>query len=188
MAFCAKCGAQIPAGATFCPACGSPVEATGGQTPPSGLSTLTQNVNAQQYWMKRFLAYVIDAVIVYAVIGLAVAAAAIPAFISGILVPGSAPPVSVFGSFFAAFAGVILLLYFAIAEATYGRTVGKSVMGLRVITAGGGAPDIKTSVLRNLSKIYWVLLLLDVILGLALEMGYMKKLSDKYLGTSVVQR
>jgi len=36
------------------------------------------------------------------------------------------------------------------------------------------------------SKIYWVLLPLDVILGLALEAGYTKKLSDTYLGTSVI--
>jgi hypothetical protein len=30
-------------------------------------------------------------------------------------------------------------------------------------------------------------LLLDVILGLALEVGYAKKFSDRYLGTSVTQ-
>jgi hypothetical protein len=45
-----------------------------------------------------------------------------------------------------------------------------------------------TSFLRNLSKINWALLLLDVILGLALEVGYMRKFSDRFLRTSVTPR
>jgi hypothetical protein len=44
-----------------------------------------------------------------------------------------------------------------------------------------------TSFLRDLSKINWVLLLLDVVLGLALEPGYTKKFSDRLLGTSVTR-
>lgn len=60
-------------------------------------------------------------------------------------------------------------------------------MGLRVTTDGGGRPTLGVSFLRNLSKINWVLLLLDVILGLALEVGYTKKFSDRFFGTSVIQ-
>ena len=188
MPFCAKCGAQVPSGSAFCPSCGSPVAAAGPQQAPiSGISTLSRDVQAQEYWVKRLLAYVIDAIVVYAVIGLAAAAAALPAFLAGVFVPGYSPRIFPFGSYFGTFAGLLFVLYFTFAEATYGKTIGKAVMGLRVTTESGGRPTLGASFLRNLSKINWVLLLLDVILGLALEVGYTKKFSDRYLGTSVTQ-
>ena len=187
MAFCSKCGAQVPEGAGFCPSCGSPMGGASGQVPVTGISSLTRDPVAQEYWVKRLVALVIDAIIVYAIIGLAVAAVAIPAFIAGLFVPGSSPHISWFGGFFGTFASLLFVLYFTIAESAYGRSVGKLVMGLRVTSGGGGRPTIGTSFLRNLSKINGVLLLLDVILGLALEPGYTRKFTDRYLGTSVIQ-
>ncbi len=155
--------------------------------PASGISTVSRDVKAQEYWVKRLFAYVIDAIVVYAVIGLAVAAAVLPSFLAGVLVPGYSPPVFPFGAYFGTFAGLLFVLYFTLAEASYGKTIGKGVMGLHVTTEGGGKPTLGTSFLRNISKINWVLLLLDVILGLALEAGYTKKFSDRFLGTSVAQ-
>jgi uncharacterized RDD family membrane protein YckC len=188
LSFCAKRGAQVPSGSSFCPSCGSPVGAAGAQQVPiSGISTVSRDVRAQEYWLKRLLAYVIDAIVVYAVIGLAAAAAALPAFLAGVFVPGYSPRIFPFGAYFGTFAGLLFVLYFMFAEATYGKTIGKAVMGLRVTTDGGRRPTLGASFLRNLSKINWVLLLLDVVLGLALEVGYTKKFSDRFLGTSVVQ-
>ena len=193
MTFCTKCGSQVPAGAGFCTSCGSPVGATspplGGQPqiPVSGISAVSRDVKAQEYWVKRLFAYVVDAIVVYSVVGLAVAAAVLPAFLAGVLVPGYSPPIFPFGTYFGAFAGLLFVLYFTLAEATYGKTIGKGIMGLRVTTESGGRPTIGASFLRNVSKINWVLLLLDVILGLALEVGYTKKFSDRFLGTSVTQ-
>jgi uncharacterized RDD family membrane protein YckC len=155
--------------------------------PNSGLSALTRDRAAQEYWVKRLLAYVIDAIIVYALIGLLVAAAALPAFLAGIFIPGYSPRIFGFGAFFGTFAGILFVLYFTVAEATYGKTIGKRVMGLRVTAEGGGRPTLGASFLRNLSKINWVLLLLDVILGLALDLGYTKKFSDRFLRTSVTE-
>ena len=151
----------------------------------TGISAVSRDVRAQEYWMKRLLAYVIDAIIVYVVIGLAAAASALPTFLTNLLVPGYSPSTFPFGAYFGTFASLLLVLYFTLAEATYGKTVGKGVMGLRVTGNGGGRPTPGTSFLRNLSKINWVLLLLDVILGLALEPGYTKKFSDRFLGTNV---
>ncbi len=188
MPFCTKCGAQVPAGAGFCPSCGSPVSSAGGQqVPASGLTTLSRDPRAQEYWVKRLLAYVIDAIIVYAVVGLAAAAAALPAFLAGVFIPGYSPQIFPFGTYLGTFAGVLFVLYFTFAEATYGKTIGKAVMGLRVTTDSGGRPTLGASFFRNLSKINAVLLLLDVILGLALEVGYTKKFSDRYMRTTVIQ-
>ncbi len=190
MALCSKCGTPIPIGAGFCPSCGTPVgnsATTGPQLPASGLTMLSRDARAQEYWVRRLVAYVIDSIIVFLVIGLAAAAVAIPSFFASIFIPGYASHLFPFGAFFGPLADLLLVLYFTLAEATYGKTIGKAVMGMRVTTDGGGRPTLGASFLRNLSKIYWVLLLLDVVLGLALEVGYMRKFSDKFLGTSVVQ-
>ena len=186
MTFCPKCGTQVPDGAVFCTSCGSPVGATGGQQAPiSGISALSKDTVAQEYWVKRFLAFLIDAIIVYVVLGVVAAAATIPAFVAGLFVPGSSPRIFPFGTFFGVFASVILVLYFTFAEANYGKTIGKEIMKMKVTTDSGGKPQVVDSLLRNLSKIYWVLLLLDVVIGLATETGYKQKFSDRYLKTTV---
>lgn len=151
----------------------------------TGLSSLTSNRAAQDYWVKRLIAFVIDAVVVYLVIGIMIAAAALPAFFAGLFVPGSSAHFAFLGGFIGTLASLILVLYFTFAEGAYGKTVGKHVMGLRVTTDSGQTPTYGTSLLRNISKVYWVFLLLDVIVGLALDLGYMKKFSDKFLGTKV---
>lgn len=189
MAFCSRCGAQVPDGAGFCPACGTPVGAGSGpqSVPASGLTALTKEAGAQEYWVKRVIAYAIDAIVVYVVIFLVAAAVAIPSFFASVFVPGYSSPAVAFGALLGPLAGLILVLYFTLAEATYGKTIGKSVMGLRVAVDGSSRrPNVGLSFFRNLSKIYWILLLLDVILGLALDPGYDRKWSDKYLGTRVV--
>lgn len=192
MAFCTRCGAQIPEGAGFCPSCGAPAQgaapAPGGfkSAPANGLSALLGERAAQEYWFKRLVAFVLDWIIVYVVIGILVAAAALPAFFANLFVPGSNVQIPFFGGFFAAIANLLFVLYFTVAEAEYGKTVGKHFMGLRVETDSGQRPNIGASFLRNLSKIYWVLLLLDAVVGLALDTGYARKFSDRYLGTKVV--
>jgi hypothetical protein len=41
--------------------------------------------------------------------------------------------------------------------------------------------------LRNISKIYWLLLLLDTVVGLATSKNYTQKFSDRFAGTEVVE-
>jgi uncharacterized RDD family membrane protein YckC len=150
----------------------------------NGLSTLTRDRSAQDYWLKRLLAFVIDAVVVYALVGLIVAAAVLPAYFVGLFVPGVSPRLFL-GALLGTFASLLLVLYFTFAEALYGKSIGKAIMGLTVTTDAGLRPTLGASFLRNLSKINWVLLLLDVVVGLSLETGYLKKFSDRFLGTRV---
>src|SRR5207247_5967209 len=58
---------------------------------------------------------------------------------------------------------LVLFLYFFLAEGLYGRTLGKEIMGLRVERVDGKSMDLRSSFIRNISKIYWLLLLLDVV-------------------------
>ena len=78
------------------------------------------------------------------------------------------------------------MLYFTLAEETSGASIGKRVFNLKVVSKTGSHPNFTEAFVRNVSKIYWLLLLLDVVVGLALSHGYQQKYSDSMMGTKVV--
>ena len=151
------------------------------------MDTLTKDAKAQGYWVERLIAFVIDAIILWVVITIISVLAFLPMLFAGPL------SFSTFGGFLAGFgtltalSGVIFVLYFTLGDFSYGRTVGKALFRLNVTTGTGTRPTLGQSFIRNISKIYWLLLLLDVIVGLALETDYRKKFSDRYAGTIVVK-
>jgi len=57
--------------------------------------------------------------------------------------------------------GLTSFLYFVAAETLLGYTLGKRVFGIKVVTDGGGKPSLKNAVIRNVSKTFIVLLLMD---------------------------
>jgi hypothetical protein len=58
--------------------------------------------------------------------------------------------------------------------------------GLKVIRLGGGYQNLTEAFVRNINKIYWLLLLLDIVVGLAISKQYTQKFSDTVVGTEVV--
>ncbi len=187
MAFCARCGKELPPGATFCPSCGAPV--AGGEAAPatgalSGFETLTKDQKAQEYWVQRFVAFIIDAAIVYFVLLVITLAIAIPFVFTGAFVAAG----FFFGGIFTVLWGLIFVLYFTVAESFSGASIGKRIFNLKVVTKTGSYPNFVEAFIRNVSKIYWLLLLLDVVIGLALSHGYQQKYSDSMMGTKVVHR
>jgi uncharacterized RDD family membrane protein YckC len=182
--FCAKCGKELPATATFCPSCGTPVQAAapgGASAPPvSGIDSLTKDQKAQQYWLERFFAFVIDAIIVYLILAVITALIAIPALFAG----GAAFFGVVIGGVSVLW-GLIFVFYFTLMESTSGASIGKRVFRLKVVGRSGSNPTTAEAFIRNISKLYWLLLLLDVIIGLAISKGYQQKYSDHFMGTSV---
>ena len=188
MAFCANCGKELPAGVAFCPSCGAPVQpgatatAAASSTPVSGIDALTKDQKAQEYWVKRFIALIIDGLIIFvvvAIIGVFVASA----FLFG---AGGFGFVGALFGVLSIFVGIILIFYFPIMESTSGATFGKRFLHLKVVSKTGSNPTFVESFIRNVSKIYWLLLLLDVIVGLATSKGYAQKYTDRIAGTSVV--
>ena len=184
LAFCAKCGKELPAGVTFCPNCGAPVQpgaSTADSTAPmSGIDSLMKDSTAQGYWLRRLVALIVDGAIIAVVLGVIFAVAAASFFFGG------------FGAmtfFFGAFTilvGVLLILYFPLTESMWGASLGKRILGLKVVSKRGTNPTFVEAFVRNISKIYWLLLLLDVIIGLATSKGYQEKYSDHLMGTKVV--
>ncbi|MCP8317934.1 MAG: RDD family protein, partial [archaeon] len=81
--------------------------------------------------------------------------------------------------------GVFEILYFAFLESFYGWSLGKKFMGLKVITLDGKKPDIVKAFIRNVTKFFGILLLIDWIAGLATVGDPHQKFTDRYAGTTV---
>ncbi len=179
MVYCWKCGAELQDPAAFCFKCGASIKpnvSTEGQT---GFEHLSHDKTLQDHWLRRVLAFIIDSIIVGAVVSLLVLGAVVPSVFLG----GGFPVL--WGFWFGGIVPLVILAYFILAEAIYARTIGKQIMGLRVVRKDGKPIDLGTSFLRNISKIFWVLLLLDVVAGLAMRGETSQKYSDRYVGTVV---
>ena len=180
--FCAKCGKEVPVGATFCPNCGASVQASAAGAPVSGIDLITKDQRAQRHWFERLIAFVIDAIIVNVALFIVVLIIVIPFM----LVSPFNPFDVVFGSR-SWFSGLVLVLYFAFMESGSGASFGKRIFRLKVVNRSGSNPTFAEAFVRNLSKINVLLLILDVIIGLAVSKGYTQKYSDIFMGTTVVR-
>jgi uncharacterized membrane protein len=64
MAFCAKCGAQLAEGTSFCASCGAPAGSTGGAAPPAASGTaMSSNVAGLLAYILGFITGIIFLVI-----------------------------------------------------------------------------------------------------------------------------
>ncbi len=126
----------------------------------------------QEHWIKRFVAILIDAIIIYVV------ASIIFFFL----------PISFFwgwGFGWSLLAGCLLFLYSAIMEMNTGATLGKKVVNLQVISLHDNlkSGDI---MLRNVSKIHGLFLFLDWLVGFVTEGDPKQKYLDRNAGTTVI--
>lgn len=193
MPFCRSCGKDISSDAAFCPSCGATTGASR-SSPPSGHSEfdrLTRNSTTQEHWFRRVVAYIIDWIIV--TIATAIIALTIGTIIGFASLAISGPtfanffvPFSAFGVEFFGLSGLFFLLYFASSESIYGKTIGKNLLGLKVVTTDGSKLDLGKTFIRNVSKIYWLLLLLDLIGGFFLSVKPGQRFLDKLANTIVL--
>jgi uncharacterized RDD family membrane protein YckC len=200
--YCVQCGKQIPDDALVCPYCAARVpgkaaeeKATKPATTPfsfpskSGLDALTKDQRVQQYWGRRLLAFVIDAIVLSVAAGILASIVMLPMFFTyGFGYQFNSPYSWVGFGPFPLLWGIISVLYFAFTEFHYGHTLGKSLMGFKVTTDDGQALTMEKALIRNISKIHWGLLFLDLIFGLATETDYRKKYGDRYARTIVVPK
>ncbi len=193
MVYCWKCGSELREDAGFCPKCGASVRGTMGVQSPTGFELLRDDKNIQNHWARRVIAFVIDAVIVTVALAIIAAVVSIP-FLIGLnfaSTTGGAFPAwwnAWWGVWLGGLIPVVVLLYFFLAEGLYGRTLGKEIMGLRVQRVDGKPMDLRNSFVRNISKIYWILLLIDVAVGLGTHGEMSQKWSDRYIGTKVEEK
>jgi len=134
------------------------------------------------HWLLRLIAYIIDCIIV-----------GIPAGIIWIIITATAAFTGSY--FFFAYGtwlvlpfilGILQLLYFIILDVSWGATIGKRVLGLQVQMENGGKVPFNKAFIRNISKIYWLFLVLDWLIGVATAgADRRQKYTDRIAGTTV---
>jgi uncharacterized RDD family membrane protein YckC len=117
---------------------------------------------------KRVLAYLIDFFIVSALMWIF---AQIAAFI---IIPYS---MFLIYNYFIFLIPFVILLYFVISEKKKRTTVGKNLMFLEIVSMDGGEISYKQAIIRNLSKLYWLPIIGDVLIG-----KLVKGSNDRILG------
>jgi uncharacterized RDD family membrane protein YckC len=133
------------------------------------------------HWLLRVFAFIIDSIIVGVVLFVIylpiVFSLALGGFFWG------------FGFYFLFpfFAGILEILYFVVMEVFYGETLGKKALGLQVRTVDGNKVTIEKSFIRNISKIYWLFIILDWLIAV-ITPGHdpRQKYTDRIAGTTVV--
>ena len=190
MVYCWKCGSELRDDAGFCAKCGASVRGTMGVQAPTGFELLEKDKNVQNHWARRLIAIFIDWVIVSVALFIIAAVASISLLLGFPLGTAGFPILlaSWWGVWWAGLGGAVLFLYFFLAEGLYARTIGKEIMGLRVGRIDGQRVDFRTSLIRNISKIYWVLLIIDVAVGLGMHGETSQKWTDRYVGTKVEEK
>ena len=171
MVFCKKCGAELGDGAAFCHVCGTPTE--GSQAPPmearkpetpgaeQAQKTPSQRVLDLAGWGERIIAYIIDAVIVGIVAGLIKAMIIIPSFFwAGMM---GYPQMRWMPWMDLGPDNLLFFIYFLWMDLSYGQSVGKMVMKIRVTNLDGGRMNLTQAAIEVFGKAF--LLPLDVIVG-----------------------
>ncbi len=143
------------------------------------IDLIGSNSQLQSHWFRRIIAAIIDSIILWIVSIIIVFAITLVGVLGfwWLIMPG------LLSGFFM---GIIMLLYFVILEGMSGATMGKRFMNLKVVSTAGRMDMIK-ALIRNISKIYWLIILLDWIIGLVTEGDPRQRMMDRIANTTVVR-
>ncbi|MEW6069221.1 MAG: RDD family protein [Candidatus Thermoplasmatota archaeon] len=141
-----------------------------------GIDIIGSNKNLQSHWVRRIIAGIIDGVIVAIVFGALCVLLLFSLFYGWLFWLVGA------GFIF----GILWIVYFAVLEGLYGTTLGKKLLSLKVLSTSQSM-DIAKGFIRNISKIYWLFLLVDIILGLVTEGDPRQRYLDRIANTMVVR-
>lgn len=130
----------------------------------------------QDHWLRRLIAGLIDSIIIGIISSIISMFTALPALLlTGVFLIGAFPFLH----------GILFFLYASFMESTQGTTLGKQIMNLKVTTTEGKMASLDRTVIRDISKIYWLLWLIDTLLGMATVGDLHQKYSDRFAGTTV---
>lgn len=141
----------------------------------SALNLIGSNDQLQSHWLRRFIAAIIDGIIMFVI---SIIIVAVMSIIS-IVLPG--------GVFLTALiTGSIWLLYSWILEGMTGSTIGKRLMNMVVVSVEGPM-DLMKALIRNISKIYGLAFLIDWIIGFVTDGDPRQRFMDRIANTTVVR-
>ncbi len=136
----------------------------------TGFDMLAHNTAVRRHWLRRIVAGLVDIAIIF-----------IPLYL--ILLFLNIPYKTIITG---AGAGVAWFLYAAILEGKYGRTLGKQLVHLKVVSLKERR-TFKQTFIRSIPKFLWYLFLpFDVMVGLAMEGDPRKRWIDGVARTLVI--
>ncbi len=137
----------------------------------TGVDMVLEDREAQEFWLRRLIAFIIDAVIIYVPIEI------ISSYAWSIGYYNQAPWL---------LGGFLLVAYSALFEAELGYTIGKRIMDLEVVSLDPRPYDMKRGLQRNITKIHPALLVIDLFGGLLQEGRSNMRYIDIVIDTEVV--
>jgi uncharacterized RDD family membrane protein YckC len=152
MPYCKKCGNEIPEGSKYCPICGTSVSMEEAPAAPAAPVAAGPKL---AFWGERFVAWLIDAVIIGVVVGILGLLRLSFTWWSGW--PDWLP----FFNF--NLGGILYFLYWMFMDGAYGQSFGKMIMRLKVTRLDGSPIGMGTAALESVGKAF--LLPLDCLLG-----------------------
>ncbi len=168
MSYCRNCGIKLPEGAQYCPNCGTPVA----PVPKLKLAA----------WEERFVAWLIDIIILGAIL------TPIRWFTAWMLWPWE-PWIPRFWGWISFIdwgpSSVIHFLYWMFLEGTYGQSIGKMVMKIKVTQSNGKPVDLTHAAIESVGKAF--LLPIDCIIGWILYPTERQRLFN-YISDTVIVR
>lgn len=135
------------------------------------LKKVVHNFSFPEHWITRFLAVGLDYIVLFFVTG----------FVKDLVFADWNFSLI---SFFLMM-GAIAFLYFVIAESVFGYTLGKRMFDLKVVTVNGNKPSFKKVFIRNISKIVFVFLILDLVGSYFTATNLHQRYVDKIAHTTV---
>ncbi len=198
MPFCVQCGMEVNPADRFCSKCGAPANrtpqdstATGGPTPAETPQETAgaQNGGPEPKYVGvglRFLAQIFDAIpilIFWFIVGNRIAAATGGLKADGFDLKGI--PALVLMLLTLAF----IILYFTVLETWWhGQSLGKKILGIRVLTENGGQVSPGQSFLRNALRLVDGFMAYLVAAIFIWRSGKKQRLGDRLAGTVVVRK
>lgn len=178
MTFCKHCGKEVLDSDEFCSNCGKSIK---------DVQTYYKKSTGDNQFatlVERFVAVLIDMII----LGVVLAIILIPFGIIALIV-------SQFGSLSSLFFGVpqlfwygLWILYFTYFESTSGQTLGKRLVGIKVVTEDNGVLDIGKSLIRNVLRIIdWLPFIFIIGAFLIIFTDKKQRLGDLVAKTKVVK-
>src|SRR3990172_11519801 len=167
MPYCKNCGNELPEEARYCPKCGTAVaiEELASAAAPTAAPSPPEVPEGLKlaFWWQRFIAWLIDVVlvgIVTTILGLFTLIAGFPNNLT--LVPAGWP--SWLSLFFSLnLNSIILLFYWTVMESIYGQSFGKMLMRIKVTRLDGSPVGVTHAVVESVGKAFF--LFLDLLIG-----------------------
>jgi uncharacterized RDD family membrane protein YckC len=183
MVNCQHCGSELPSNAAFCPKCGAPIVQQAA-TPSSGMDAPVREGLKIAFWGERFVAWIIDAIIIGVVtflISFSVSLISFAAMGGWSWWSGWPSWVPFFN-----YGSVIYFLYWLLMDGAYGQSVGKMVMHLKVVRLDGSPMKFEQAAIESVGKAF--LLPLDVLIGWILWPRRRQRLFNYLSGTVVIRQ